>query len=158
MRGDKETSRLANRAMRQSMAWGTGSVHSPFLLKVDDSLSVYSRRLDQNLRSEAIHRHSPFPTPCTYFFHRLFQCSLGTLLYILREIQHLIIVFLRRRKEHNLEFAFHTFLIRILLLKIALRMDPYSFIKLALGTHKDKWDPPCLPEAHNLVSPVGEEK
>lgn len=77
MRGDKETSRLANRAMRQSMAWGTGSVHSPFLLKVDDSLSVYSRRLDQNLRSEAIHRHSPFPTPCTYFFHRLFSIFFG---------------------------------------------------------------------------------
>lgn len=44
MRGDKETSKQANRAVRQSMAWGTGSVHTPFLLKVDDSLRAYSKQ------------------------------------------------------------------------------------------------------------------
>lgn len=54
-------------------------------------------------------------------------------MYNLREIRHLIIVFLRRRKEHNLEFAFHTFLIRLLLLKIVLGVDPFSSKELASG-------------------------
>ena len=98
---------------------------------------------------------------CTYFFHKLFPHPLGTLLYELREIRHLIIVFLGRRKEHSLEFAFSHVSNTDSSFKNSPESGSLFFHQACIGHplsapgHKDEWDTPCVPGAPNLVGPMG---